>query len=338
MIKHLLELQVDKEKLLVKNRECEHREFKRQFDTDSIWKYAKTVVSFANRDGGAIFFGIADKPRALIGHIGDEPEGLVVANFLKEYFEPVVSIELDSIELLGKKILYIRVEPSQNKPVICRKRKIQKADKPGSSDKELLREGAIYYRYNSASEEIKYAELKVLLDDKLQGFFKSLVNNITLINKVGLDKAAIVNAYDFSGDGKTSSIYLTNETAKKINWIKKGKFIENQADGESAYYVTKEVTLSKGVEIEIPVDPAMTYVLTKTGLCEAVGISNNYIMPILEKLNLLTAEHHYLGHHGKNPLHKFTINAKNIILENYPLDMENRMSNIKAVYAKSKAK
>ena len=82
----LLNLIIDKDKLLVKNRESEHREFKRQFENVSIWKYAKTIASFANKDGGVIFFGIADTPRTLVGFDGPEPESLVIANFLKEFF------------------------------------------------------------------------------------------------------------------------------------------------------------------------------------------------------------------------------------------------------------
>ena len=327
----LLNLNLDKEKLLVKNRESEHREFKRQFDNVSIWKYAKTIVSFANKDGGVIFFGIANNPRTLIGVEGLEPDDLVIANFLKEYFEPEVSFELGTFETLSKKILYVLVEPSLNKPIICKKRKIQKADKAGLSDKELLREGAIYYRYASASEEIKYPELKKILEDKVQGVFRSLVDNITLINKVGLDHVAIVNAYDFSGDGKSSSVYVTTETAKKINWIRKGKFTENDADGEKAYYVTKEVVLSKGVEIEKPVDPAKTHVMTKKDLCNAVEIKN-YIFAVLWKLNLLNnPDNHFTGKHGKNTLHKFTLETKEIILKHYPFDMDKRTEVIKQI-------
>lgn len=331
MNNQLLTLNIDKEKLLVKNRESEHREFKKQFENSSIWKYAKTIVSFANKGGGVIFFGIADNPRNLIGIESTEPDSLVVANFLKEYFEPEVSIELGVLELMAKKVLYILVDPSLSKPIICKKRKIQKADKAGLSDKELLREGAIYYRYASASEEIKFPELKKILDDRVQDVFKSLVDNITLINKVGLDQAAIVNAHDFSGDGKASSIYVTTETAKKINWIRKGKFVENDVDGEKAYYVTKEVVLSKGVEIEKPVDPGKTHVMTKKDLCNAVGIQN-YIFAILWKLDLLGNEKfHYSGKHGKNTLHKFTLETKEIILKNYPLDMTKRTEIIKQI-------
>lgn len=334
----LLNLKIDKDKLLVKNRESEHREFKRQFDNTSIWKYAKTIVSFANKSGGVIFFGIADNPRTLVGINGAEPDSLVIANFLKEYFEPEVSIELGALEFLTKKILYILVEPSLNKPIICKKKKIQKADKAGLSDKELLREGAIYYRYASACDEIKYPELKGILDERVQDVFKSLVDNITLINKVGLDQAAIVNAYDFSGDGKASSVYVTTETAKKINWIRKGKFTENEVDGEKAYYVTKEVLLSKGVEIEKPVDPGKTHVMTKKDLCNAVEIKN-YIFAVLWKLNLFNnQDYHFSGKHGKNTLHKFTLETRDIVLKNYPLDMDKRAEVIKQIDAEYKAK
>lgn len=54
----LLELSINAESFRVANRECEYREFKLAFDNESIWKYAKTMASFANHNGGVIFFGV----------------------------------------------------------------------------------------------------------------------------------------------------------------------------------------------------------------------------------------------------------------------------------------
>lgn len=78
----LLELIVDKHNFRVSNRESEHREFKSSFDDKNVWKYAKTIVSFANKDGGVIFYGIKDSPRELVGINGFLPTDLVISNFL----------------------------------------------------------------------------------------------------------------------------------------------------------------------------------------------------------------------------------------------------------------
>lgn len=76
----------------IENRESEHCEFKISFNSTHLYQYAKTLVSFANRDDGALFFGIKDHPKELIG-INNKglPTDLTCTNFLKEYFESELS-------------------------------------------------------------------------------------------------------------------------------------------------------------------------------------------------------------------------------------------------------
>lgn len=328
----LLDLTIDARSLRVSNRESERREFKIKFDNDQIWKYSKTMASFANRDGGVIFFGIKDRPRELVGVEGAVPDELVMAHFLKEYFEPEIPFILDTKEFGGKTVLYILVEPSLNKPIICKKKKIQQFREPGKKDKELLREGAIYYRYSSSSEEIKHPELKRILDDQVQKVFRSLVDNITLLNKVGYDKAAIVDAEDLSGDDKAASVYITSETAKNINWIQKGKFSETEDQADKAYYVTREIEIKHGVEIETPVDPGITHTLTKTALKTAISLPVNHVDAVLWKLGLLNnPKYHLSGTHGKNKWHKYTEATKDKILSEFPTDMLSRTGKIRAL-------
>lgn len=329
-MEHLLELKIDENTHRVLNRESEHREFKASFDNNSLWKYAKTMAAFANRDGGVIFFGIKDRPRELLGVTGNQPDELVFANFLKEYFEPEITFELDSRQYNGKTLLFAVVQSSLAKPIICKKKKIQKSKEQGKSDKEVLREGAIYYRYSSASTEINFPELRQILDERVQKVFHSLVENITLINKVGFDKAAVVDAENLTGDDKTTSVYVTNETAKNINWIGKGRFTESE-DAEKAFYVTREIEVRHGVEIEKPVDPGTTHTLTKTSLTKEVSIKA-YIEAVLWKLGLLdNPKYHLSGNHGKNRWHKFTEATKGIILDKYPKDLANRADVIRKI-------
>lgn len=328
-MKQLLELNIDENTLRVKNRESEHREFKASFDSNNLWKYAKTIAAFANSGGGVLFFGIKDSPRELLGVSGHQPDELVFANFLKEYFEPELSFTLDAKKYNGKELLYVLAEPSPTKPIICKKKKVQKFKEKGKRDKELLREGAIYYRYSSSSDEIKYPELRAILDNRVQQVFHSMVDNITLINKVGYDKAAIVDAQSLSGNDKTTSVYVTTETAKNINWIRKGRFAESDNDADKAYYVTREIEVSHGVEIEKPIDPGKTHTLTQTELKKEVSISA-YIDAVLWKLGLLdNPKFHLSGHHGKNRWHKFRSSTVDKILSAYPKEMQGRTDAIK---------
>lgn len=329
----LLELSVNEKTFRVTNRESERREFKINFDNENLCKYAKTMAAFANRDGGIIFFGIKDNPKELLGIEGDKPDELVFANFLNEYFEPEILFELDTKKYHGRTVLYVLVPPSSNKPIVCKKKKTQQYKEKGKQDKELLREGAIYYRYSSASAEIKFSELKNILDERVQKIFHSLVDNITLINKVGYDRVAISNAKELSGNDLTTSVYVTTETAKNINWIRKGRFVESDDDGDKAFYVTREIEIRHGVEIEKPVDPGKTYTLTKSALTNEVSISTNYINAVLWKLGLLdNQKFHVSGKHGKSHWHKFTISTKDKILVEYPKNMPNRGEKIKKAY------
>lgn len=331
----LLELSIDDETFRIANRESEHREFKKIFDNESLWKYAKTMAAFANRDGGIIFFGIKDSPKELIGIVGDKPNELIFANFLKEYFEPEIPFEFDTKIYLGKTIAYVLVPSSSNKPIVCKKKKVQQSKEKGKPDKELLREGAIYYRYSSASDEIKFPELRKILDERVQKVFHSLVDNITLINKVGHDRAVIVDAAGLSGDNNTATVYITTETAKNMNWISKGRFSETEDEAEKAFYVVKEVEIKHGIEVEksVPTDPSDTHPFTKTELSKSVQINSPYLDPILIKLNILNnPEYDFPQKRGKITWHNFSERAVAKILVAYPIDMTDRKVTIKKIY------
>lgn len=327
----LINLKIDEKTLKVRNNEGNQREFKIKFENEKLWQYAKTMAAFANRDGGVIFFGIKDNPKELVGIDGSEPDESVFSNFTKAHFEPEILFEFGIKNYADKKLMYVLVQSSPNKPVICKKEKKKQFREKGIPDEKLLREGAIYYRYSSSTEEIKHPELKKILNSEVQSCFRSLVDNITLINKVGYHKAAIVDASELSGNDKTTSVYVTNETAKKINWIRKGRFSESEKDGERAFYVTK-VEIRQGVEIEKPVDPGKTHQLTKAELSEIVKMNYQYLDAILWKMDILNdPTYHLSGNHGRNKWHKFTQSTVDKILKQWPLALVDRNKCLKKV-------
>ncbi|CAM4501972.1 MAG: hypothetical protein LEGION0403_FIIPPAGN_02548 [Legionella sp.] len=316
-----MDLNIDPITKRIKNRESEHREFKIKFNPNDLYQYIKTIVSFANKDGGVLFFGIKDHPRELIGIDNkDIPTDLTFANFLKEYFEPELTFNIQAKSIYEKNICIVSVYPSTKKPIICKKEKKIKGEK-GLQDKILLRAGAIYYRYYSSTEEIKHAELRNLLDEQVSKVFHSLIDNITILQKVGYDRAAIVDATELKGNDKTASVYLTNDTAQNMNWIKKGHFVEHPHDGNNAYYVVREVEIKHGIEIEKPTDYNKTHPLTKTALIKNVKINSSCIDAVLWKLEINDPKFYVSFPHGKNMLHKFTVEASKKILEAFPLDL-----------------
>jgi hypothetical protein len=328
----LLELKVDRDTRRVKNRESEHREFKLKFENNNIPKFSRTMAAFANRDGGVLFFGIKDRPRELIGvEDRDIPDDVVFTNFLQEYFQPEILFESETIELLNQQVHCLVVKPSSKKPVICKKSKSIRTQQ-NKPDKEVLREGAIYYRYSASSDEIKYADLVIMLDKEREAFFKSMVDNITLLNKVGMDKAAVVNAHELSGSNQAASVFLTNDTAENLNWIDSGKFVEDESEGGKAYYVVRKVEIKHGVKIPTPTDFAKTHPLTKTALSKEVKITGMDFDAVIWKLGIKdNPKYHISSYHGKNRIHKFTNQSKDLILEEYPLNLERRRDVIKAV-------
>lgn len=114
-----LTLEIDDQFRII-SRESSHREYKEIFDSQKLSQYCKTLVSFANRDGGALYFGIKDKPHDVIG-ISKSPDILSFTHFLKDKFEPEINIK-DSEQIInGKSIYIVEAEKAIKKPIICKK-------------------------------------------------------------------------------------------------------------------------------------------------------------------------------------------------------------------------
>jgi len=318
----LLNLKVDALSLKVFNSESKHREFKRKLSTDAkaIQKYAKTMASFANTDGGIIIFGIEDKPRKLIGDESSFEESLI-SNTLKSYFDPEIIFECGNHSIHSKKFTYIVVPEASNKPVICKKQ---------SQDQEL-REGAIYYRYYGQTREIGYSELKSIIDEHAKKIFDSIIQNVTIIKKIGYEKSSIVDATNLSEDGNNATVFINNETAKHLNWIYKGRFSQSTENSDKAYYVKRTVTLKQGMSIDRPTSYSKTHTMTQTEMLRNLQIKNTQILRAIQwKHPKLMSEEFYVEDvHGKNSLHKFTPSALQEILFLYPLDTPDRKSILK---------
>ena len=97
-------------KFLLKSRESINLEFKEALDAKAI---AKSIVAFANSEGGKIILGVDDKGNA---------KGINVTNSLKSEIQtiarncdPAININLEEFE----NVLIIHVEDGKNKPYRC---------------------------------------------------------------------------------------------------------------------------------------------------------------------------------------------------------------------------
>lgn len=241
-------LQYDHVTRSVATREGKHREFKRDFVANDFSEYTKALASFSNADGGALIFGVSEKPRLLVGvnQIVDESQW---ANRLREDFDPEIVVGAKVYAVGALPILAVGVDSSPNRPVICRKsRTKQVPDKNGKvRDVEVLREGSIYFRYAGQTRVIGYSELAAMLADRERKRIQAVMQTLKVMERVGLENTGVVNISE-----QTSNLYVSRETARGLTLIDRGKFVEK--DGAPAYVVLGQVNLNRVVHA--PLDEA----------------------------------------------------------------------------------
>lgn len=241
-------LQFDQVTLNVTAREGKRREFKRDFVANDFSEYTKTLASFSNADGGAIIFGVSEKPRLLVGvnEIVDEAQW---ANRLREDFDPEIVVNTKVYTVGALQLLAVGVDASPNRPVICRKSRSKLVtDKAGKvRDVEVLREGSIYFRYAGQTRAIGYTELAAMLADRERKRIQAVMQTLKVMERVGLENTGVVNI-----NKQTSNLYVSRETAKGLKLIDKGKFVEKE--GSPAYVVLGQVNLNRVVHA--PLDEA----------------------------------------------------------------------------------
>ena len=204
---------------LVKYRESERLEFKENFHKRQK-EYIKTICAFANNQGGEIIFGVKDSSREPIGISGKKRIKFIrydskdlttqIQNNLSEKIDFVFSYF--SQEINGKKITFgvLKIEEAKYKPIVCET----------TDGKRKLRKGAIYYRYNGKSEEIKEADLIRLNQEKIN--FQNLTPEMIYA------KSMLFNRWDGNkqGDKELIADYFNTSYENFIVEIKKNSHSE----------------------------------------------------------------------------------------------------------------
>lgn len=245
------------------SRESSTLEFKESFNVQTLWKYAKTMAAFANKEGGYIIFGVKDKPRTVVGLNNDVFESLddeKIVKKLNELFAPEIRYERRTVSYEDVNIGVIYVYASKNKPIIC-KESFQ------NGGKTVLREGAIYYRYNGQTSEIKYSDLIVLLENKLTTERDTWIKAITKMATVGIGEVSLLNMSNgelLLNNGK-AKVFIDSETMKEIKFIKEGEFSEKKGAptlkliGEVPNVASAVVKKSNTVEKVVPTNITEKY-------------------------------------------------------------------------------
>jgi hypothetical protein len=234
-------LAFDAATFVVTARESKHREFKLDFLQKDISDYTKTLAAFANADGGCIVFGVRDHPRKIVGvTVANIPDEAKWADRLREDFAPEIVFATRTYEIAGKLLLAIGTDPAPHRPIIARTNRTKKVvDKAGqATNVEAIRDGTIYFRSGGSTRPINYSELSVMLDEREHNRLRSLMENLKVIEKIGIENAGIVDMKEGA-----SHLYLSKETARGLSFIDRGRFVEEE--GAPAYIVLGNVDLNQ---------------------------------------------------------------------------------------------
>lgn len=94
--------------------EGEHQQQDFKYCINDSKKIAKSLVAFANTDGGRLLIGVKDNGK--IAGIKTDEEFYMVEAAAKIYSKPAISFETQQWQIEGKTVLEIKIEPSNTKP------------------------------------------------------------------------------------------------------------------------------------------------------------------------------------------------------------------------------
>jgi hypothetical protein len=208
---------------IIKRRESYCIEFKRSFDwliESSRSAYCKSLAAFANNNGGALMFGIENKPHKIVGiNNFDEIDDADITNYINEVFTPYIQFERKTFVFKGLTIGILYSSRSKSRPIICSK----DTSKTNSSD--------IYFRYSAKSTKIKAGDLINLIqevkDEESNKWLKLLDN----IGRIGIENTHLLNSQSGEIISDNNTFLLDEDLLKQIKIIDKYSI---QEDGQPA--------------------------------------------------------------------------------------------------------
>lgn len=240
--------------LRVTSREGKHREFKLQPSNGEMLRYGKTLAAFSNTDGGVLIFGVTDAPRSIVGVAEAFPDEAVWANSLRGAFAPEIDFAVREYNMNGRIIVAVGVDRGRDLPVVCtRDSSVSRIVGGKQRSEPLLQQGAIYYRQAGQTRPIHYLELRAILERRDSDRLAAFMQNLKIISDVGPDKIGILDMSKGIDEGQPTRLYLSRETARHLNFIERGRFVESANEGDPAYMMVGGVQLNQA--IAGPLDP-----------------------------------------------------------------------------------
>ena len=246
----------DPDSLRVTSREGKHREFKQEFGEAVFSSYTKVLAAFCNTDGGSLIFGVAEKPRRIVGlDVATIPDEAVWADRLRRDFDPEIPVAIREYRVAGRFIVAIGVDRHVQRPVICRRNSTTRVQQRRRlRDEVLIQQGTVYYRHSGQTRPIAFVELQALLQERDERRLHAFLQNVQIMQTIGADRVGIIDASKPAVPGEETKLYVSREVAKSLNFIDRGQFVESDEEGSPAYIVAGTVQLNE--VIERPLDDA----------------------------------------------------------------------------------
>jgi len=206
----------------LRTKESSTVEFKQSFNYAGLAEYVKDFVAFANNSGGYIVFGVKNRPHIPVGLQSDHFENIDearITEIVNQHFSPAIEWTKDTYIWNKKRFGIIYVGEANNKPVI--------AIKDGGRNQEI-KDGEIYYRYAGRTEKIRYAEMKQIIDEKIQNERKAWQRLFERIAKIGPENAALLNTLEGEVESGKRTILIDDEILPKLKFIREGEFKEKK--------------------------------------------------------------------------------------------------------------
>lgn len=271
----------------VYHRESQTLEFKESYNFAGLAEYFRDFAAFANNKGGYLIFGVKDRPRRELVGMSDksqeqfdklDPEK--ITGFLLEDFSGNISWEHDVIKIDEKSFGIFKVEESVEKPIICKK-----------DEKDIIKNGEIYFRYGGRTQKIQYSELETIINHRIEKSTSLWMDLISKIAKSGPQNAAILDLEKGSIEKNNSQILVVDdELVKSIKWIKEGSFDEKQ--GAPALKLVGQVQPIDRVEVikKEKIDKLKDYPLSAMELASLIkeksGIGHNAVWRAIDENNI----------------------------------------------------
>lgn len=212
---------------LIEQGEHQQQDFK--FAISDSKKIARTLVAFANTDGGRLLIGVKDNGN--ITGVRSEEEYYMVEAAARMYSKPMIPFTTRLHEVDGKTVLEVRIEASANKPHYA-------LDENGKwwayfrkEDENLLANKVMIEVWKSQNSLegilINYSDAEKVLLDYLEANEKISVSKYARIAQISYKKAEqiIINfrvlglLKDWFGDNRID--YTINEDFDRWGWERK---------------------------------------------------------------------------------------------------------------------